>query len=113
LLATRRQRRGVARYRAGEWEPAIAALEKSIELRRGGDSCDWFFLAMAHWQLGNKGEARRWYDTAIKWMDKKAPTSETLIRFRGEAAELLGVEPESRQAPSTAPATSKSQPPER
>ena len=56
---------GVAHYRAGDWKAAVAALEKSEELRNGGDSFDWFFLAMAHWQLGEKDEARKWYDQAV------------------------------------------------
>jgi hypothetical protein len=33
---------------------AIQELEKSMELRNGGDSFDWFFLAMANWQLGER-----------------------------------------------------------
>jgi tetratricopeptide (TPR) repeat protein len=77
--------------RAGDWKPAIATLEKSTELRDGGDASDWFFLAMAHWQLGHKDEARTWYDKAIEWMDKNQPQNEELQRFRAEAAELLGV----------------------
>ncbi|HUE74171.1 MAG TPA: protein kinase [Pirellulaceae bacterium] len=82
---------GVAQYRAGDWKAAIAALEKSLELRKGGDSFDWFFLAMAHWQLGEKDKAREWYDKAVQWMDKHQPNDEELRRFRAEAAELLGV----------------------
>jgi tetratricopeptide (TPR) repeat protein len=83
---------GAAYYRAGDWKAAIAALEKSMKLRKGGDSYDWFFLAMAHWQLGEKGKARTWYDLAAQWMDKNQPTNEELLRFRAEAAELLGIE---------------------
>jgi tetratricopeptide (TPR) repeat protein len=83
---------GVAHYRAGDWKAAIAAFKKSMALRQGGDSFDWFFLAMAHWQLGDKDEARRWHDRAVEWMKKKDPTNEELIRFRAEAAELLSVE---------------------
>ena len=49
---------GVARYRAGDWKAAIEALTKSMELGNGGDGTDWFFLAMAHWQLGDKPQAR-------------------------------------------------------
>ena len=37
---------GVAHYRAGDWKAALEALEKSMKLRNGGDSSDWFFLAM-------------------------------------------------------------------
>jgi tetratricopeptide (TPR) repeat protein len=82
---------GVAHYRAGNWNDAVEWLKKSMDVRKGGDSFDWFFLVMTHWQLGNKDEARKWYDQAIDWMDKNAPTNEELKRFRAEAAELLGV----------------------
>ena len=80
---------GVAHYRAGSWKEAVAILEKSMELRKGGDGFDWFFLAMAHWKLGEKDKAREWYDRAVQWMDKNQPTNEVLRRFRVEAAELL------------------------
>jgi eukaryotic-like serine/threonine-protein kinase len=83
---------GAAYYRTSDWNAAIASLEKSMELSKGGDSFDWFFLAMAHWQLGEKDKAREWYDRAAEWMDKNQPTNEELLRFRAEAAELLAVE---------------------
>ena len=86
----------MAHYRAGEWKAAIVALEKSMALRKGGDSFDWFFLAMAHWQLGEKEEARKWYDRAVVWMDKNRPKDEELRRFREEAAKLLKVEDQSK-----------------
>src|SRR5207247_1141032 len=85
---------GAAHYRAGDWQAAIAALDKSMELRQGGDSFDWFFLAMAHWRLGGKEKARKWYDQAVAWMDKNKPHHGELRRFRAEAAELLGREEE-------------------
>ena len=81
----------MAHYRAGDWKAAIEALTKSMELRNGGDSNDWFFLAMAHWQLGDKTQARSWYDKAVPWMEKNQPKDEELLRFRAEAAALLGV----------------------
>src|SRR5262249_5451645 len=80
---------GAAHYRAGNWKEAVAALEKSMELRKGGDSFDWFFLAMAHWQLGEKQKAHKWFDQAVQWMDKNQPMNEVLHRFRSEALELL------------------------
>jgi tetratricopeptide (TPR) repeat protein len=82
---------GAAHYRAGNWKDAIAGLEKSMELRKGGDSFDWFFLAIAHWHLGEKEKARTWFDQAVQWMDKNQPADEELRRFRSEAAELLGI----------------------
>ena len=82
---------GVVRYRAGEWQPAIEALEKSAKLRAGGDANDWYFVAMANWQLGHKDQARTWYDKAVAWTDKNQPKNEDLHRFRAEAAELLDI----------------------
>jgi WD40 repeat protein len=82
---------GVAQYRAGDWRAAIAALENSMQRRRGGDSFDFFFLAMAHWQLGERDQAKEWYGKAVAWMDKNKPNDEELLRFRAEASNLLGV----------------------
>jgi tetratricopeptide (TPR) repeat protein len=83
---------GAALYRAGDWKGAISALEKSMELRKGGDADDWFFLAMAHWQRGDKEQARKWFGQAVQWMDKHKPHDEELRRFRAEAAALLKIE---------------------
>jgi serine/threonine protein kinase/Tfp pilus assembly protein PilF len=89
---------GLARYRVGDWKGTIQALHKSMEiprgqsLRKGGDSRDWFFLAMAHWQLGEKDQARTWYEQAIRWMDKNHPDEEEFVRFHAEAAALLGIQ---------------------
>jgi len=82
---------GVAHLRAGNWQESITALQKSMDLRNGGNSFDWFFLSMAHWQLGNQDEARKWYDQAVLWMDKNQPDNEELRRFRAEASDLLSV----------------------
>jgi serine/threonine protein kinase len=82
---------GTAHYRAGQWQDAVTALEKSTELCKGGDSFDWFLLAMAHRQLGHKDDARKWYDQAVAWMDKNQPENEELRRIRAEAAKLLGI----------------------
>ena len=81
---------GVAQYRVGDWDAAVEALQKSMELSAGGSSIDWFFLAMAHWQLGNEDEARQWYERAVKWMEEFQAADKELQRFRAEAEELLG-----------------------
>jgi tetratricopeptide (TPR) repeat protein/tRNA A-37 threonylcarbamoyl transferase component Bud32 len=80
---------GVAYYRAGNWQDAIEWLTKSMEVRKGGDSFDWFFLAMAHWQLGDKDEARKWQAKAVEWMDANKSQHQELLRFRAEAEELM------------------------
>jgi serine/threonine protein kinase len=83
---------GVANYRAGQWKEAVGALRKAMELRKGGDGVDWFFLAMARWRQGDQNEARKWYDQAVQWMEKNQPQHEELRRFRTEATELLQTE---------------------
>jgi Flp pilus assembly protein TadD len=82
---------GVAQYRAAQSKDAIASLQKSMEILAGGESRHWFILAMIHAQLGNKTEARKWYDQAVEWMEKNEPRHEQLRRYRAEAADLLGV----------------------
>jgi hypothetical protein len=67
-------------------------LNKSMKLRRGGDSFDWFFLAMAHGQLGDHDEAAKWHGRAVEWMDQHRPGDAELRRFRAEAAQSLGVQ---------------------
>jgi Flp pilus assembly protein TadD len=90
---------GVAHYRAGHWKEAIEALSKSMELQKGAlESFDTFFLAMAHWQFGEKETARQWYDRAVQWLERNQDQLagntewlEELRRFRAEAEELLNV----------------------
>ena len=77
----------------GFLDESLGALQKSNDLRKGGDSSNWFFLAMAHWHLGEKDEAGKWYDRGVQWMEKNQPKNEELRRFRVEAAGLLGIEP--------------------
>ena len=82
---------GIAYYRHGDWKDALAALEKCVELRKGDVNVDEFVLAMTHWRLGNKDEARKWYDKAVEWMAKNKPEDVQLRRYQTEAAELLEI----------------------
>jgi eukaryotic-like serine/threonine-protein kinase len=82
---------GIAEYRAGNWDESIAAFDRSTKLQNGGDSYDWFFLAMARWRRGERDEARREYDRAVQWMTQHAQNHQDLRRFRAEAAEVLGL----------------------
>jgi serine/threonine protein kinase/Tfp pilus assembly protein PilF len=85
---------GMAHYRAEEWKEAVTALEKAEKLLgKDADSREWFFLAMAHWQLGRKEEARKWYDRAVQDPGIKNAQAEDRRRFRSEAAALLGNNP--------------------
>jgi tetratricopeptide (TPR) repeat protein len=80
----------LAEYRVGHWPESIAASERSMTLRNGGDASDWFFLAMAHCQKGGKDEARKWFDKAVAWTKEKDPKNSELRQFWTEAAVLLG-----------------------
>jgi serine/threonine protein kinase/tetratricopeptide (TPR) repeat protein len=84
---------GMAQYRAGKWQAAVDALDEARKRFQGGNVSEWFFLAMAHWRLGHKAEARKWYDQAVEWMRKNNGSRfDDLKRERAEAAELLGIE---------------------
>jgi serine/threonine protein kinase/tetratricopeptide (TPR) repeat protein len=80
---------GIAQYRAGKWQDAVEALTKAMELGGGGDSRDWFFLAMIRWQQGDRAQARKRYDQAVQWMEKNLPQDALLRRIRAEAEEVL------------------------
>jgi serine/threonine protein kinase/Flp pilus assembly protein TadD len=84
---------GTAQYRAGDWHEAIDALKKSEKLPpdRSSNCLNALFLAMAHWQLGEQDEARRWYGKAVDWMEKQQTDDKLLRRFRAEAEELLKI----------------------
>jgi tetratricopeptide (TPR) repeat protein len=88
---------GVAQYRAGRHAEATATLERSLAAGHGAyDGFDLFFQAMAHWQLGDKPQARTCFNKAVQWMEQNQRADEELVRFRAEAAALLGVK-ESRK----------------
>jgi tetratricopeptide (TPR) repeat protein len=83
---------GVAQCRAGNWADAVGSLAKAEELAPGKYlAFNGFFLAMAHWQLDHKDEARTWYDRSVEWMEKNQPKNEELVRFRAEAEQLLDI----------------------
>ena len=88
---------GAAYYRAGAWQKAIAELEESMRQRHGGDSFDWFFLAMAHYRLDHKEEAWQWFHRAVLWSENHRPGDEQLHGLRGEAEAVLGVQDQTRR----------------
>ena len=106
---------GIAHYRAGQWKEAIKALKKSDELHTLDNRIPFngFFLAMAHWQLGDKVEARRCYDRAVAWMENNSLKNQRqagfLNDFGAEATKLLGLGQQFRQA-KVAPASREKTP---
>jgi tetratricopeptide (TPR) repeat protein len=84
---------GVAHYRAGAWNDAIAAPEKSETVAPGAfTGADSFALAMAYWQLKEKKKARDWYGKAAESVETACqPSGRELARLRLEASHLLGI----------------------
>jgi tetratricopeptide (TPR) repeat protein len=81
---------GVAEYRNGNMDAAIDALNRSLTIRGGGDSYDWYFLAMAHCKLGNSDLAADWYSKAAQWHRTRDPENAELQLFQAEAQSTLG-----------------------
>jgi serine/threonine protein kinase/tetratricopeptide (TPR) repeat protein len=83
---------GLAQYRAADYRGAVESVRKGYELSDREDWWDFFLLAMAEWQLGNREAAQEWYATAIDWL-KAHPqlVGGNAYRFRAEAKELLEI----------------------
>jgi hypothetical protein len=85
----------MTRYRAGDLPGAAGTLLKARQLP-GGQSVDYdLFLAMAAWQTGAKDQARKLYDSVVKWMaQNSAQVDNNLRHLRAEAADVLGIKDE-------------------
>jgi tetratricopeptide (TPR) repeat protein len=86
---------GVAQYRVGQDEKAIASLLESDRLNRqnGGttQADDAAFLAMAYHRLGNPAEAERWLKLSVASAPAGgAPPNSELAAFLEEASATLG-----------------------
>ena len=80
---------GVASYRSGDDRSAVTELETAMRLQAGGTPFDWFFLAMAHWRLGNRDEARMFFNRSVEWMANRKSHNDELFRIRAEAQAML------------------------
>ena len=85
-----------AYFRAADGPLSVQTIREAMRLRQGGNARDWFFLAMAQWQLGQVEEAEKSYNQACQWMQENRPGNLELKRIRREAAELTKVPEESR-----------------
>jgi hypothetical protein len=71
---------------------AIEALQKSDSMDPSRHQAyNNFFLALAHWRLGDRDRAYTDYDRAVAWMERNDSYGDELNRFRDEAATLLGL----------------------
>jgi serine/threonine protein kinase/Flp pilus assembly protein TadD len=90
---------GLARYRGGDTEGAVQALDKADKKLSGQAPHISIFLAMAHAKKGDREEARKCYDRTIRlmeerrqWVEELPLVKEELPRFLDEAAALIGIE---------------------
>jgi tetratricopeptide (TPR) repeat protein len=80
---------GIAEYRAGNYRQAIEALNRSQSLEGRMDGYNFFWLAMAHWQLGEEATGREWLNRAILWGDRDSWNKQQLLNYRREAEDLM------------------------
>jgi serine/threonine protein kinase len=80
---------GLSHYRAGNWNEAIRALSRSLELNSAGSPADWLILAMARWRTGRQDEARSWHDKAAAWIEKHPSRDQESHRLRAEVEALM------------------------
>jgi tetratricopeptide (TPR) repeat protein len=78
---------GFAYYRAGDWSASLQAMEKAVQIFGGGSGRQWFYLAIAHGQLGHQAEARQWYYRSLDWM--MTAQDKDLRDVQSEAAAVL------------------------
>jgi serine/threonine protein kinase/HAMP domain-containing protein len=80
---------GVARFRAGDRDGAVQALERSSLLHKGGEPVDWLFLAMIHAQKGETDRAKGYVDRTNAWLAQHPDDDPDLSHFRAEAADWI------------------------
>ena len=103
--------RGAVLYRAGRWEEALGPLKEGHHLLQDNqwpycrieDACGCAYLAMAHYRLGHREEARTWFDKMVRqtesamegqWTGKVSFYWNDRVEIkllRPEAARLLGI----------------------
>jgi tetratricopeptide (TPR) repeat protein len=75
---------------SSEWTAVIEALENSVDLGADGDPANWLLMAMARWRLGEKEEAMKCREQAVRSMKESGDAPEDLQLLFKEADALLG-----------------------
>jgi serine/threonine protein kinase/tetratricopeptide (TPR) repeat protein len=82
---------GAAYFAREDYPAAVRALEEAARLPNGQTGQALYFLAMAHWQLGQKDLARKCYDRAVTQMERRKARSAETRRLRVETEKLMGI----------------------
>ena len=80
----------LAEYRSGDLDEARAAVERSMEIRDGGDAYEWFTLAMIRARQGDLDRARTLHRDAVRWTKRFRYGDFELHFLDDEAKALLG-----------------------
>ena len=83
---------GLAHYRAGEWQAALTAIDKSMAL--GADDACFRTGCSAHmieWRRDDRQQAQAWYAKAATWLEHN-PMTDELYHFRREASDMMGIQ---------------------
>ena len=85
--------RGMALYRLGRWDEAIAALTRANELEHDrGFAFNGYFVAMAYQRKGNAVLARDWFNRSVAWMTEHRTNDPNAFSYRAEAMAVLGLD---------------------
>jgi tetratricopeptide (TPR) repeat protein len=82
---------GLALYRKGDYEGAVARLTESEKLE-WEPTLNWLLLAMAHRRLGHAEEARKYLNRATDYLDRRPPMkpfTAVMLSTDAEEAQLL------------------------
>jgi tetratricopeptide (TPR) repeat protein len=103
---------GAAYCRAGDFQSAVAALDRATALRGGNPAFDEAYLALAHARLGHEEHARHHLDQAMHWIGQHHPDHPELLRACAEARAWLpsSGEPSMAVASGTAASENDQQP---
>jgi tetratricopeptide (TPR) repeat protein len=79
----------IANYRFGNWDASLEIFKSKEHLGYGiaGSPWQWFYIAMAHWQLDHKEEAHSWYYQSVDWVERER--EKRLLAVQAEAAALM------------------------
>ena len=88
---------GKTLYRQGEWQAALAMLQKADQIQEDGLNWHRFVMAIAHWQLGDMEDARTVYWDAVSKTTMGSGNDEQR-GLQTEAEQLLGISSEERVA---------------
>jgi len=94
---------GMAHYRAGNWQAAVDAIEKAGEVAGSVSISQGLFLAMAHWQLGDRDRARSYYEQASAEMRETGLEDNLVDRMHAEATALIETVPDRTSSHQTDP----------